>query len=152
MDFEGFDDLADALNTFRANVEEAEDRLEPVIDQGVQKTAARVEGSAKQRAPVDTGNLRASIGFQRIEPGRYVVGTPVEYGEYVEKGTSAHTITADGDFLVFEGEDGGTVAVKSVEHPGTEPNPFLRPAMLEHRSDLAADIEEAIAELLDEIF
>lgn len=152
MDFDGFDDLADALNTFQANVEEAEDRLEPVIDQAVQKTAARVEGSAKGRVPVDTGNLRASIGYQRVESGRYVVGTPVEYAEYVEKGTSAHTITPDGEFLVFEGSDGGTVFARSVDHPGTEPNPFLRPAMLEHRDDLASDIEEAIAELLDEIF
>lgn len=152
MNFDGFDDLADALDQFRANVEQAEEELEPVIDQAVQTTAARVEGSAKRRAPVDTGNLRASIGYQRIEPGRYVVGTPVEYAEYVEKGTSSHTITPDGEFLVFEGEGGGTVFTRSVEHPGTDPNPFLRPSLLEHKSDLASDIEEAIAELFDEVF
>lgn len=151
MNFDGFDDLADALDEFRAKVEQAEDELEPVIDQGVQTTAARVEGSAKRRINVDTGNARASIGFQRVEPGHYVVGSPVGYTEALEKGTSPHTITADDGYLKFEA-GGETVFRKSVQHPGTEPNPWLRPSLLEHKSDLASDIEEAIAELLDEVF
>lgn len=152
MDINGFDDLEEGLNEFAKQAEEAEARLQGAIDDGIRETAKRVEAGAKRRAPVDTTTLRVSIGYQRIAPGVWVVGTPVDYAEAVEKGTSPHTITADDGYLRFTGQNGETVFRKSVQHPGTDPNPFLRPALLDNQSELASDIGDAIEELFDEVF
>ncbi len=59
----------------------------------VRKTGARVESEAKAFAPVDTGNLRNSIGMDVISDGRsgaveVEVGPTASYGIFVELGTS----------------------------------------------------------------
>lgn len=47
-----------------------------------------VEGEAKLRTPVDTGNLRSSLDHKVDESQKAVhIGTNVEYASYVEKGT-----------------------------------------------------------------
>lgn len=45
------------------------------------------EGYAKRECPVDTGNLRNSITHTQSGDAEYV-GTNVEYGPYVEMGTT----------------------------------------------------------------
>jgi HK97 gp10 family phage protein len=48
-----------------------------------------VEGDAKLRCPVDTGNLRNSINYKVDEEELSVkIGTNVDYAPYVELGTS----------------------------------------------------------------
>lgn len=56
---------------------------------------------------VDTGRLRASIGFERLGPWTYRVGTGVEYAGYLEFGTIGPEYT------------GGRIL----------PRPFMRPAL-----------------------
>lgn len=64
----------------------------------------------------------------------WVVGTNTEYAPHVEFGTSRHPITPDEkDALAFPGDDGETVIVAEVDHPGTDPQPFFRPAVNEVR-------------------
>ena len=46
----------------------------------------KAESYAKQRCPVDTGNLRNSITHQMEGDKTVVIGTPVEYAPYVEFG------------------------------------------------------------------
>jgi HK97 gp10 family phage protein len=47
-----------------------------------------VEGEAKLRTPVDTGNLRSSLDHKVDESKKAVhIGTNVEYAAFVEKGT-----------------------------------------------------------------
>ena len=58
--------------------------------EAVRNTAIDVNRLAKQFCPVDTGRLRSSIqlvDFNPKEPSA-VVGTDVEYAEFVEYGTS----------------------------------------------------------------
>lgn len=45
-----------------------------------------VEGQAKELAPVDSGNLRASI-TSRVSGEQAIVGTNVDYAPHVEYGT-----------------------------------------------------------------
>lgn len=48
-----------------------------------------VEGEAKLRCPVDTGNLRDSIKYRVDESeAAVIIGTNVEYAPYVEFGTA----------------------------------------------------------------
>jgi HK97 gp10 family phage protein len=141
-----FTELADDLESMADEVQEA-------IDGAVEKTALQVERSAKQKAPVDTGNLRASI--QTVPDGlaQRLVGTNVEYAPDVEFGTQPHVITpTDAEALRFEGSDGDIVYAKSVDHPGTPAQPFLRPALREHESDLVENIRAAIDDLSNSEF
>jgi len=63
----------------------------------------------------------------------YIVGTPVEYASVVEYGSSRHTITPDNaEVLRFE-IDGEVIYTDEVQHPGTDPQPFFRPAVNEVR-------------------
>lgn len=64
--------------------------LKGVSKEAVQKTAAETINEAKDNCPVDTGRLRSSIrllSYDESVPAA-VVGTNVEYAEYVEYGTS----------------------------------------------------------------
>lgn len=54
----------------------------------VAKTALDIEAHAKQRAPVDTGTLKNSIQATRIGDARWKIVVGVDYGMYVEWGTS----------------------------------------------------------------
>ncbi|MDV2883834.1 MULTISPECIES: HK97-gp10 family putative phage morphogenesis protein [Alkalihalophilus] len=51
-----------------------------------------MESETKVRAPVDTGNLRDSVGYRVNEADKTVsYGTNTEYALWVEKGTSKKT-------------------------------------------------------------
>lgn len=52
------------------------------------QTAQDITDVAKQLCPVDTGNLKSSIGALPVSSERVLVGTAVLYGKFVEYGTS----------------------------------------------------------------
>lgn len=62
--------------------------LRPALQAVVAETAVNVSGDAKQRAPVRTGNLRRSIITRHHGGLLSIVSSDVEYGPYVEYGTS----------------------------------------------------------------
>ena len=61
--------------------------LGEVVSSNISNMGLRFEALAKKATPVDTGRLRASITTQDQQGMSYVVGTNVEYAEYVEYGT-----------------------------------------------------------------
>lgn len=62
-------------------------------------------------------------GFHHLE-----IGTDKEYGVYVEFGTKPHTIEPDTAGALRFRVDGVEVITQHVDHPGTEPRAFMRPA------------------------
>ena len=63
-------------------------RLREQTERALEAAGLYVEGEAKLRCPVDTGNLRGSIDHKvDVDKGVVTVGTNVEYAAYVEKGT-----------------------------------------------------------------
>lgn len=82
------------------------------------------EGYAKRLCPVDTGNLRNSITHDSdMSDQSAVIGTNVEYGKYVELGhrqDPGRYVPAIGKRLV-------------ADH--VAPQPFLRPAVEDHKSE-----------------
>jgi len=103
--------------------------------------------SAQARAPKSTGLLEFSLKIrrpERMKPHEQIVlvapdvkrvgghgEKPWKYAHLVELGTKPHRIVPRAErgteALAFQGRAGLTV-VKGVDHPGTEAQPFLRPA------------------------
>ena len=153
MRIDGFEESSDDFAEFAENLREFADGIDDAVDEGTRKTTKQIERTAKQHVPVDSGTLRWSIRFQRLGPGEYVVGTNVEYAPMVEYGTASHVITpTTGEFLYFEGEDGHLIRKRSVKHPGTPAQPYMRPALRKHRSDLARNIQAEIDALAKAVF
>jgi Bacteriophage HK97-gp10, putative tail-component len=101
------------------------------------RRAIRVESRAKLNASgrpgpnVDTGRLRASITHRLVVDanGLYAeVGSNVSYAAFVEYGTRPHRITARNRRALYW--KGAEYPVFAVNHPGSKPYPFLRPALL----------------------
>lgn len=66
-------------------------RAHDMAVKAVQKTAADITATAKSKAPVDTGNLKNSIGYNFGMSGGEIyaeIGPTAEYGIYQEFGTS----------------------------------------------------------------
>jgi len=104
---------------------------------------------AKRRAPVSpdgsngrpSGYMRSKIGWiVGIDAeGLYVdIQSPAEtpegypYGLGVEVGTAAHVIRSKGPYPLRDKH--GHVFGPEVHHPGTDPQPYLRPALDDVRS------------------
>ncbi|MBZ3909421.1 HK97 gp10 family phage protein [Streptomyces acidiscabies] len=100
------------------------------VAKAVDRTRIDVQNEARRRAPVDTGRLRSSI-VSRVEGGGrslgYAVGTNVSYAADVEYGTAPHVIKPKDKKALFW--PGAAHPVAQVNHPGTAPRPFLRPAI-----------------------
>lgn len=100
------------------------------VAKAVLESAIRVENAAKRLCPVDEGRLRASI--THTTPRLSITGpsvqvySDVEYALFVHEGTSPHEITGN-PLLAWNGDDGPAFA-RSVQHPGTKAQPYLRDA------------------------
>lgn len=102
------------------NTEQFLEYLDKAIVNGLTAIGMTAEGHAKRKITdypaVDTGRLRNSITFEvdKKEPAVYI-GTNVEYGPYVELGTSK-----------------------------MPPRPFLKPAATEHSEEYKRIMEAAL--------
>jgi HK97 gp10 family phage protein len=114
-------------------------KLEDVISREklskfLEESAKFVFAEVREHAPVRTGKLRGSIALIKINDLHYVVGSPLEYAVFVERGTRPHIIRPKrARALRFE-VGGETVFAKKVMHPGTEPQPFFQRALQKYRA------------------
>lgn len=114
----GFPELADSLEHL-ADSETVQEILGSAVVQG----GVIVVTDAKRRVPVDTGNLQRSIHLEYAtdagdKQAAVEVGTDVDYGKYVEFGTSRMAA-----------------------------QPYLRPALDENRDEIAAVIIDTFKDL-----
>lgn len=113
-------------------------KLEKNVLRGALRAGGKVfEAEAKRRVPVRSGKLRDSIRVSsRIRGGTIVTSVKagggknkVFYAHLVEKGTAPHVIIAGGGS--FTGKvlaAGARILGFKVDHPGSAPRPFMRPA------------------------
>ena len=73
--------------TFTSHKAECLSELQKKKDTALEICGGVAESYAKQRCPVDTGNLRNSITHQQEDQNTELIGTNVEYAPYVELGT-----------------------------------------------------------------
>lgn len=84
---------ASDLWALSADLTGVEGRIGPAVRRVVGKTALDVERDAKAFAPVDTGNLKSTIGHSDLRMAaegmiEAEVGPTAEYGWWVEHGTT----------------------------------------------------------------
>ena len=104
------------------------------------KACLLVEGDAKKRCPVDTGQLRQSITYE-VKGNTGVIGTNVEYAPYVEYGTGIYAVGGNGRQTPWSFQDAEGNWHRTV---GQHPQPFLEPALLENENDILDLIEKEI--------
>jgi hypothetical protein len=106
--------------------------------------ALKMLQSAFKRCPVKTGLLRSMLGHLIHKTGLSAeIGVyGVEYAADVEFGTKAHEIKPRNKKALYW--KGARHPVKSVQHPGTKPQPYLFPAFEEHREAFVRDMQEAL--------
>ena len=92
--------------------------MDKAIDKALEMCGLKAEGYAKMICPVDTGNLRNSITHTPGEDKSEYIGTNVEYGPYVELGTSR-----------------------------TKAQPYLRPAVQDHTDVYARIMKQCLNEI-----
>jgi len=86
---------------------------------------------ARRFVPVVTTRLRESLDSE-VNHGILRVGSrDVKYSVYVELGTPPHPIRPKFKKALYW--PGADHPVAKVNHPGTEPSPYLRPALFQNR-------------------
>jgi HK97 gp10 family phage protein len=139
---DGIDDLQRKL---------AGGQVEAPIQRFLDRGAITIQGKAREKAPVDTGRLRNSIGVESPNDRMRRVGPNVHYGEYVEMGTRPHW-APQGALAGWAGRHGMTdyQARRAIAMRGTRAQPYMQPAADNARggiaqlvSVLAAEIESA---------
>lgn len=114
------------------------------IKDALTRAGLTVEARAKQKAPVDTGRLRASIAT-KVEETRAIVGSNVLYASYVEFGTKPHfpPVSALTTWARRHGFDSAFVLARAISQRGTKAHPYLVPALLESKPDIESFLRDA---------
>lgn len=115
------------------------------VEQAVGEACAIVEGSAKRKAPKKSGDLRRSIQSKVEVKGNDIVGTvysPLEYAPYVEYGTGLFAEKGGRKKVPWAYKDEDTDEL--IWTKGQHPQPYLRPALNENRSQIIRTIEEGV--------
>jgi hypothetical protein len=85
---------------------------------------------AQRLCPVDTGELSESITYEIVSWDEAIVGSDVGHAAAVEFGSQPHTITVRNAKVLTDGKH---IFGKTVRHPGTPAQPYLRPALYRER-------------------
>lgn len=132
---EGLDNVLGKLNSI-ANP--------ATVEKAIGKACALVERAAKEKAPKGTGELRRSITSRIEDDGGDIVGivyTSLEYAPYVEFGTGLFAENGGRQDVPWcYQDDEGEWHTTSGQHP----QPFMRPALEENRTEISRILKEGI--------
>ena len=111
------------------------------LERALGRACAKVERSAKEKAPKGNGSLRRSI-TSRVTNNEGIVFTNLEYAPYVEFGTGLFAEGGNGrkDVPWHYQDDKGEWHTTS----GMKPHPYLRPALLENREEILRILKEGL--------
>ncbi|MBU5677908.1 HK97 gp10 family phage protein [Alkaliphilus sp. MSJ-5] len=134
MSIEGFDSLMRKLDSLGGSTTKA-------VAKGVGLAAKKVQGDAKDLAPVDTGQLRNSISTNIEEKDNVIVGkvfTNNDHAAYVEFGTGQRGKASD-----IESKKEMNISYKE-DWTGMAAQPFMYPAMKQNEGYIKDTIKGAI--------
>jgi len=104
-----------------------EERLQAGVTAVLEKLAAGVETDAKAICPVDTGDLKASIGHE-VRGNEARIGSNLDYAAAVEMGFHGVEHVRE-----YRRSDGTHVSAHE-RHANQPSEPYLRPALYRRRS------------------
>ena len=139
-------------------IPEVQKKLEQATREGLRDTIVAIHETAIDLSHKKTGHNARSIASEvsgmgvvekgsDAEPEHVVDDSKLEsacystsgYGGYLEVGTDPHIITVKTAKVLTDGED---FFGKSVQHPGTDPYPYFRPALDMHKDKLTPNIKK----------
>lgn len=125
---------------FKDNTNEFQRLFSSAIARALERCGSQAEGYAKDRVPVDTGNLRNSISHKVDTSAKVAyVGTNNEYAAYVELGTGKYYKGGRPDSWVYQDEKG-----RWHHTNGQRAQPYLKPAVADHKQTYRNIIEDAL--------
>lgn len=104
--------------------------LPDAIRKALEQSCLIVEGDAKAKCPVDSGQLRQSINH-KVEDNAGWVSTNVEYAPYVEIGTGIYSSEGGGRQTPWVYQDASGEWHRT---SGSKPQPFMKPALEQNTS------------------
>jgi len=141
------EELARARRAIQDHNQDVEDGLHRLVV----RTTYRVSANAKRNAPSKFGKLRQSI-TEKFSKLTGEVAVNVDYAGAVEFGSKPHIIRPKkkkalafkpgGGFKFWD--ESGRVVVKWVKHPGTDPQPYLTPAVEQEAPNFTESIKKLI--------
>jgi HK97 gp10 family phage protein len=137
------------LNKTIRRVEKMSKKAQIEVANDIKFAALDTESLAKKKAPINKaygvgGLLRSSIIANFLAKFSWAVGSDKDYASHVEYGTRAHVIKIKNKKGL---SDGTNFFGKSVQHPGTQAQPFLRPAYNKAINNLKKQIKLTISRL-----
>lgn len=131
IELEGLDEVLNSLGKLADTTN---------LEGALGKACAKVEASAKKKAPKDSGELRRSI-TSKVENNEGVVYTPLFYAPYVEYGTGLFAESGGRTDVPWNYQDD-----KGNWHStsGMKPQPFMRPALYENKEEILRIIKEGL--------
>lgn len=135
--------MSDNSKQISANIRKvAQVDLPLKLAQGLENACLVVERSAKANAPVSSGALRSSITHRVSAPAlEGVIGTAIDYAPYVEIGTGIYSSMGTGrpgGWFYVDAQGNGHFTM------GSQPKPFLKPAMDQNLSAIMKCFEGLI--------
>lgn len=129
----------EGLDNINRRLDEMQDT--DTVYKALGKACALVERTAKMKAPKDNGELRRSI-TSKVEGLTGIVFTPLEYAPYVEYGTGLFAETAGRKDVpwCYQDDEGEWHSTS-----GQKPQPFMRPALNDNRTEVRKIIKEGIS-------
>ena len=106
--------------------------LPDAIRKALEQSCLIVEGDAKTKCPVDSGQLRQSINH-KVEDNAGWVSTNVEYAPYVEIGTGIYSSEGGGRQTPWVYQDASGEWHRT---SGSKPQPFMKPALEQNTSKI----------------
>lgn len=111
---------------FTENFSGVQRAIERGASRGIHHAAKIGADDADDRAPVDTGELVEKITAVKVSDTRSEIRSDAEHSAIVEFGSVPHVIRPKDAKALFW--PGAAHPVMEVHHPGTAPQPFMRPA------------------------
>jgi len=112
---------------FKVNFVDKSEEFLDKINKKFAKIMYEMEADAKRLAPVNTGRLRNAINLTK-EGDTFILRDGVNYGIFVEFGTKPHIIRVKSAKALHWEKGQEDYFAKYVNHPGTNAQPFFRPA------------------------
>jgi len=124
---------------------EAKKQMQKNRERTANEIGVFLEAEAKYRVSRKTGHLARSITHKTDHDentSKVQIGTNVKYAQTIEEGSKAHTIQFDNpQRLKIKGQ---WVTVKKINHPGTKPQPYLKPSIEENESQIQSMIKKGM--------